>query len=115
MTAREAIESTYYDSFSSFRKVNRKNGAITVQSEEKILENKPCALSHGSGKALVMPNGLGQTEEIYTLFHAPDLDVKPGDKITVTNPGGQTFNCVAGKPFAYASHAETPCKEEART
>ena len=117
MTEREAIESTYFDTFSSFRRKNGKDEATkqTKQTEVPILIDKPCAISKNNPSNISFGSNNGEINGKYTLFHAPELDVKAGDKIVVKTPQGQEFICYAGKPFAYSSHAETNCAEDERT
>lgn len=117
MTERQAIESTYFDTFSSFRRVNVKDTASgqTKQEEQQIVTDVPCAISKNNLNGVKFGNSNGETNAEYTLFHAPELDVKAGDKIIVSTPQGQKFTCYAGKPFCYASHAETKCSENEPT
>lgn len=113
MTEREAIESTYYDKVSSYRRINVKDDVTkqTRQEEQQIISAAPCALSRNSLKPLAFGENHGEINAEYTLFHAPELDIKAGDKLVVNTSQGQTFECYAGKPFAYSSHAETKCSE----
>lgn len=117
MTEREAIESTYFDKFSSFRRRNVKD-EVTKQTKQEftpVLENQLCALSQDKQSATSFGNHTGETENEYTLFHAPELDVKAGDKLVVTTGVGQIITCYPGDPFCYPSHAETMCSKKEKT
>lgn len=114
MTEREAIESTYFDHCSTYRRVPVKDPATkqTKQTEAAVLRDIPCALSQDKAGELSLSGDSGKAAGNYTLFHAPELDIKKGDKVTVTTAAGQSFTLWAGKPFLYLSHAETPLSEE---
>ena len=117
MTEREVIESTYFDTFSSFRRVNVKDilTGQTKQQEQQIMNAVPCSLSKNNLKGVTFGSLSGEINSEYTLFHAPELDLKAGDKIIVSTPQGQIFTCYAGKSFCYSSHAETKCSENELT
>lgn len=118
MTERQAIESTYEDTLSSFRRKNIRD-EVTKQTRQEwipILEDKPCALSHKDSKAVVsFGNHMGETDNEYVLFHAPELDVLEGDKLVITRLHGPVITCYPGKPFCYSSHAETWCSSKEKT
>lgn len=115
MTEREAIESTYFDHCSTFRRSDVKDPETkqTKQIETAILQNIPCALSQNKGGELSLSGDHGTATGSYTLFCAPDADIAKGDKVAVTTAAGQTFMLWAGKGFSYAgSHSETPLSED---
>jgi hypothetical protein len=102
MTEREAIESTYFDTLSSFRRKNIKDEVTkqTKQIDVVVLSDIPCALSknntNSAGISFGSRNGEASTK--YTLFHAPDFDIKAGDRLIIKNAQGQEFTCHTGKP-----------------
>lgn len=115
MTEREAIESTYFDRCSTYRRIDTKDPETkqTKQVETAVLKNIPCALSQDKGGELSLSGNHGEAAGSYTLFCAPDADIKKGDKIAVTTAAGQSFTLWAGKGFSYAdSHSEIPLSED---
>nr|WP_319487245.1 hypothetical protein [uncultured Caproiciproducens sp.] len=118
MTEREAIESTYFDHCSTYRRIDTKDPETkqTKQTETAVLQNIPCALSQNKGRELSLNGDYGKASGSYTLFCAPDTDMVKGDKAVVTTGAGQIFTLWAGKPFSYAgSHCEVPLSEDDRS
>jgi hypothetical protein len=115
MTEREAIESTYFDHCSAFRRSDVKDPETkqTKQVETAVLQNIPCALSQNKGGELSLSGNHGEASGSYTLFCAPDTDIRKGDKVSVITASGQNFTLWAGKGFSYAgSHSEIPLSED---
>lgn len=109
MTQREAIERTYRDRFQAERKKNllEEETGITRQEYVPLPGTYPCGLSHGAGRGWRTSDHVGETQEAYTLFHAPELALLPGDRIKISTEAGQELSCVAGKSFRYVTHGET--------
>lgn len=115
MTEREALESTYFDRCTTYRRSDIKNPATRQQEqiESVTLENVPCALSQNKGGELSLSKNPGKAPGSYTLFCSPDADIKKGDKVVVATASGQTLSLWAGRPFFYAgSHGEIPLSED---
>ncbi|MNV23493.1 hypothetical protein D3C71_1145060 [compost metagenome] len=112
---RKALERTYTD-----RVTAQRNGKYTdpVTHETRlglyqVYADKPCRISQ---KSL---GSNGQTETVNNiayeikLFAAPELDIKQGDKLTVTR-GRVTRIFTAGEPFPYPTHQEISLGREAK-
>lgn len=115
MTEQEAIESTYFDLCETYRRSNVKNPDTkqTEQTETAVLRNLPCALSQNKAANLSLSGNYGKAAGTYTLFCAPNADIRKGDKVVVTTSAGQVFTLWAGKGFQYAgSHSEIPLSED---
>jgi hypothetical protein len=108
MTDVEALEMTYLDLFSLFRKEKVKNEdtGITETVEVEIYSNKKCALSKNNLTNIMQSDGVGNLSESYTFFTNPMLEIKPGDKLVIKSLSGTDSFLVSSKPFKYNSHQE---------
>lgn len=105
---RKAIESLYTGvcSILEYKEVKDEITKITSYEEVIILENQPCRISF---KTIPVNNEtetgatLHQTVKIFT---SPDVVIKPGSKIIVTQNGVTTNYKNSGEPAAYSSHQE---------
>ena len=82
---RKAIESLYIGSctVSEYQKVIKPNKS-TGFKEVVVLENQPCRVSFENINAINSTDNLASSVvQIITLFIAPELEIKPGSKITV--------------------------------
>ena len=73
-----------------------------------VAQDIPCRVSYKT----VAPAGRSDTvdsiAQAITLFTAPDIDIKPGSRVTVTQRGRMMrFSC-SGVPAVYESHQEVP-------
>lgn len=73
--------------------------------EQVVYENIPCRLSRKSFPAAVQGDGNGITEQI-KLFLSPEIEVKAGSKITVTQNGMTRDYKNSGVSAVYSSHQE---------
>ena len=85
---------------------NAKN--ITTLVWSAVIEDVPCRVSYKT----VTPAGRSDTvdsiAQAITLFTVPNIDIKPGSRVTVTQRGRtMRFSC-AGIPAVYESHQEIP-------
>lgn len=78
----------------------------TAEREVAVLEGEPCRLSF---------EGIVTTDSVYgapakkvsvKLMIAPELDIKPGSKIAVTQDGRTEAYKRSGIPAVYSSHQE---------
>lgn len=76
------------------------------------IDQFPCAFSQSglgsAGSLSVIENTdvINVTYEEQKLFLMPDIDVRKGDRVTVTQSTGQSHVLYAKKPFHYPSHIE---------
>lgn len=106
---KQAIESLYDGKAvieEARKRKNEKN--VTVSEWAVVAEDIPCRVSYktlSSAEKSDTANGITQA---ITLFTAPDIDVKPGSRITVRQRGREMkFSC-SGIPAVYDSHQEIP-------
>lgn len=107
--ARKAVESLYEGTCNviEHQKVKQKNGATTFE-DITVLKNQPCRLSF---KAI---NSINQNEnnlsseitQVTILFINPDIKIKPGSKIVVTQNDVTKEYKQSGEPAIYATHQE---------
>ena len=85
------------------KKANKSTGFTDVV----VLEDQPCRLSFKTiNQTSPQDNGAAALTQITKLFLDPDIEVKAGSKLTVTQNGVTTdYNC-SGKPAFYTSHQE---------
>lgn len=115
--ARQAIESTYKGECSVFEIQYAKN-EITFLEEKKTVctvEEQPCRLSFSSIQS-VSDGDVAQTAQSVKLFIAPEIEIKAGSKLTITQDGITNNYKRSGLPAVYSTHQEImlePYKERA--
>lgn len=102
---RKAIESRY-SGLCAITEYAAAEGDTNNPEPVVAAENIPCRLSFRSAPHTSQTetgNGLAQSVK---LFLSPDIEVKPGSQIAVTQNGqSNTYQC-AGQPAVYPSHQE---------
>ena len=85
---------------------NAKN--ITALVWNAVVGDVPCRVSYKTITPAGRSDTVDSTAQTITLFTAPDIDIKPGSRIVVTQCGRtMRFSC-AGIPAVYESHQEIP-------
>ena len=106
--AKKALESMYEGicDVVEHKKVKKSNGA-TIFDDVKVLEKEPCRLSFrtitSTNPADVGASALNQTT---TLFINPDVKIKAGSKIVVTQNNVTAEYKRSGEPAMYQTHQE---------
>lgn len=107
--AREAIESTYSGvcTIIERRDVRDEKTKITRKNKEvPVVENQPCKLSFEKLNAAVQTDTAASVSQSTKLFLAPEIKVKSGCKIVVTQNGVATAYSASGESAVYNSHQE---------
>lgn len=107
--ARSAFEKYHYDgtaTVSEWGKVKDKESGLTTQGEVILLENQPCHLSKEKDAAAVQTVSAAQVSQTVKLFISPDIQIKAGSKITVTQAGITAMYTHSGKTTVYDTHQE---------
>lgn len=78
----------------------------TTQKEVPVLENEPCRLSYNREQSTNISNGAAVVSQSITLFIRPDLVIKPGSVIEITQHGVTEKYKGSGKPAIYSNHQE---------
>lgn len=79
---------------------------ITKHQEVTKFEDEPCRLSYGSLPSASNTDGPTTVVQVTKLFIAPELNIPPGCKITVTQNGRSVDFTRSGEPAVYGSHQE---------
>lgn len=103
---RKALEQGYDGTFTvtEHKKVTKPNHT-TGFSDVKVLVDQPCRLSFSSNPSA--SNGdIAEINQTVKLFFAPEITIKEGSKITVTQNGVTTAYKQSGTPAVYDTHKE---------
>lgn len=107
--ARKAIESSHYDgvcTITEHRKVADGKTKITRFDNVVVLGNQPCHLSFKTITSAVQGESAAAAKQTTELFISPDITIKPGSKVTVTQEGVTNDYTCSGVPAVYATHQE---------
>ena len=83
---------------------------ITSQKEVKVLEDVPCKLSYESINTANQSTGACEISLSAKLFISPDVEIKAGSKIVVTQNGKTTAFSNSGEPGVFTNHQEIMLK-----
>ena len=106
--ARKAVESTYtgFCTISEYKDVKDEITKITRKKEVVVSENVPCRLSFESKKAAVPSETATAVSQGVRLFLAPEIIVRSGSKVTVTQNEVTSEYSASGVPAVYGTHQE---------
>lgn len=89
-----------------FKDVQDPDTFQTTQKEVPVLEDEPCRLSYNREQSTNIANGAAVVSQSITLFIRPDLVIKPGSVIEITQNGVTEKFKGSGKPAIYTNHQE---------
>lgn len=106
--ARKAIEATYFGTLTvtEMKKEKDAKSKLTKTGPVVVLENQPCKLSFETLKAAAQTDAAAAVTQVTKLFVSPDVTIRAGSKITVTQDGVTTDYTSSGIPAVYATHQE---------
>ncbi len=106
--ARTAIESLYTGIciVTEYQGIKDEVTKKTKYSEVTVLTNQLCKLSYKQINSAVQTETGSTISQSTKLFISPDVTIKPGSKITVTQNGVTEAYKNSGKPAAYDTHQE---------
>ncbi len=106
--ARKAIEATYSGilTVTEMKKDKDEKSKLTKTEPVIVLENQPCKLSFETLKAAVQTDSAATVTQITKLFVSPNVSIRAGSKITVTQDGVTTDYARSGIPAMYPTHQE---------
>ena len=78
----------------------------TSQKEVAVVVDEPCRVSHTRETSTQINNGLAEVAQVTMLFTRPDLEIKPGSVIEVTQHGRTTKYKGSSKSALYTNHQE---------
>lgn len=105
---RKAIESMYKAQCTvyEYQSVQDADTKISDMQEVPVLTEQPCRLSFQTITDTSMIDGAGVPTQVIRLFLAPEIVIKPGCKIAITQNGRKTDYHLAGQPAVYTNHQE---------
>ena len=106
--ARKAVEATYFGTLTvtEMIKVKDEKSKLTKTEPVVVLENQPCKLSFETLKAAVQTDSAANIAQITKLFVSPDVSIRAGSKITVTQDNVTADYTYSGVPAVYPTHQE---------
>ena len=107
--AKKVIESMHYDGIctvTEHKKVTDDNTKITGYQDVVVLENQPCHLVFKTVNSAAQTESAAAVEQTTDLLISPDIIIRPGSKITVTQEGVTTDYTYSGVPAVYATHQQ---------
>jgi hypothetical protein len=78
----------------------------TKQSLVALISDEPCRLSHKTESTVDINSGAPSIKQVTVLFIRPDLKIKEGSVIEVTQRGVTNKYKRASKPPIYSNHQE---------
>jgi len=79
---------------------------ITKNIETEVCINKKCRVSYKTISSSEQTDTTDNISQVIKLFIDPNLNVKPGSKIIVTQNGRSTSYISSGQPAIYTNHQE---------
>lgn len=106
--ARKAIERTYNGlvTVTDHQKVKDEITKLTEYKDVTVLENQPCKLSFERITTAIQSESSASITQTTKLFLSPDIVIKPGSKLTVTQVGVTNDYICSGVPAVYPTHQE---------
>lgn len=77
----------------------------TTSSLVAVATDEPCRLSYSTAKVTGV-SGIATVEREITLFISPEIEIKPGSHIVVTQHGRTNSYKRASEPAIYTNHQE---------
>ena len=107
--ARKSLEVLYDGrcTITEYQKIQKENKS-TGFSEVVVLENVPCRMSFRSVNPTNQTDTAGAVTQGIVVYLSPDIVVKPGSKLTITQNGMTTEYKNSGKSAVYSTHQEVP-------
>ena len=78
----------------------------TTHQLKVVAQDEPCRLSYHKEQSTNITNGAAIVSQSITLFIRPDLVIKEGSVIDITQHGVTTRYKGSGKPAIYTNHQE---------
>ncbi|MBR5584086.1 MAG: hypothetical protein IKW21_06120 [Lachnospiraceae bacterium] len=105
--AKKAIESMYDGTctITEHQKVKKENKSTGFQ-DVVVQKDIPCRLSFKTVNSTSQTDAAAAIVQVTKVFLAPEIQVNPGSKMTITQNGITTEYKSSGKPACYATHQE---------
>lgn len=104
---RAVIEQTYTSTctVTERQKVKKPNGSTGFE-EVKVLEKQPCLMIYKTVSSAAVPEPAAAINQGTVLLIAPEVQVKPGSKITISQNGLTADYARSGIPAVFSTHQE---------
>ena len=111
---RRAIERLYTGrmTVTERRAVKDETTKQTEFEDVVVYEDVPCRLSYSNAPVSEELNGAYSVTQEIQVFCAPEIDIKPGSRITVTQNGATRTYVHSGKSAVYSQHMEITLENE---
>lgn len=105
--AREAIESLYDGkcTITEHQKIKKENKSTGFQ-DVVVLADEPCRLSFKTITNTNQTDTAASVTQVVKVFLSPDIQVKPGSKLTIRQNDVTTEYKSSGEPAFYSTHQE---------
>lgn len=106
--ARKAIERTYIGVMTvlEYKSVKDPVTKITRTQWVIVLENQPCNLSFENITTAVQTEAAATISQAVKVLVSPDVTIKPGSRLKITQNGVTTEYTSSGIPAVYPTHQE---------
>lgn len=106
--ARKALESAYDGrcDIVEYQDVTDEGTGLSQGEEAVVLEGQPCKLSFEKQAAVSQTDTAAAVTQGLKLFLAPEIKIRPGSKIIVTQNGITGAYSASGEPAVYGTHQE---------
>ena len=106
--ARKAIEATYFGrlTVTEMQKVRNEKLKLMEEVETVVIKDQPCRLSFERLQAAVQSESAATITQGVKLFVSPDIAIKAGSKLTVTQDNVTTDYIRSGVSAVYPTHQE---------
>ena len=107
MKTRKAIESLYDGkcTITEYQKVKKENKSTGFQ-EVVVHDGIACRLSFKAINSANLSDTASSVSQTIKVFLAPEIVVKPGSKVSITQNGVTTDYKCSGQPAIYSTHQE---------
>ena len=91
---------------SEYKEVTDKDTWETKHELKSVVTNEPCRVSYRQEPSTNIVTGAAQLTQIIMLFIRPDIEIKEGSVIEVTQDGRTLKYKRSSKPAIYSNHQE---------
>lgn len=106
--ARKAIEATYFGTLTvtEHQTVKDEKTKLTKSVDVVVLQDEPCRLSFEKMQTAVQSESAATIVQGAKIFVSPDISIKSGSKLTVTQDNVTTDYTRSGESAIYPTHQE---------
>lgn len=106
--ARKAIEATYFGTLTvtEHQTVKDEKTKLTKSVDVVVLQDEPCRLSFEKMQTALQSESAATIVQGAKIFVSPDISIKAGSKLTVTQDNVTTDYTRSGESAIYPTHQE---------